>query len=67
VVWQDQLLKCYKAINSNYEAIKQILKLNPTTGGATQAIEFVVDRYKLPESVAARLVANERCKLPIHG
>ena len=41
------------------KAIKQILKLNPTTGGATQAIEFVVDRYKLPESVAARLVANE--------
>ena len=41
------------------EAIKQILKLNPTTAGATQAIEFVVDRYKLPESVAARLVVNE--------
>jgi hypothetical protein len=41
------------------KAIKQILKVNPTTAGATQAIEFVVDRYKLPESVAARLVANE--------
>ena len=41
------------------KAIKQILKLNPTTAGATQAIEFVVDRYKLPESVAARLVVNE--------
>jgi len=41
------------------KAIKQILKLNPTTGGATQAVEFIVDRYKLPESVAARLVANE--------
>ena len=41
------------------KAIKQILKLNPTTAGATQAVEFLVDRYKLPESVAARLVANE--------
>jgi hypothetical protein len=41
------------------KSIKQILKINPTTAGATQAVEFLVDRYKLPESVAARLVANE--------
>ena len=45
------------------KVIKQLLKLNPTTAGATQAIEFIVDRYKIPESVAARMVANEMTDL----
>jgi hypothetical protein len=39
--------------------LKKFLKSNPTTAGATQAVEFLVDRYKLPESIATRIVRNE--------
>ena len=41
------------------KALREFLKINPTTSGPAKAVEFIVDRYKLPESVAKRLVANE--------
>jgi len=46
---------------SNPEIMKVIKKLLERTppGQAAQVVKFIVDRYKIPESVAERMVANE--------
>ena len=40
------------------KAIRIILS-GTAPGRAAEAVKFIVDRYKIPESVAERLVANE--------
>jgi hypothetical protein len=40
------------------KVIKKLLERTPP-GQAAQVVKFIVDRYKIPESIAARMVANE--------
>jgi len=44
------------------KVIKKLLEKTPP-GQAAKIVNFIVDRYKIPESVAARMVANEMTDL----
>jgi hypothetical protein len=49
-------------VKGNEEQIQKAIRLilsGTAPGRAAEAVKFIVDRYKLPESVAERLVANE--------